>query len=110
MNIINSAPHMQGFSSQQSTIIDIADPYPSFWPKLGIIGGFLVLLVIIDAILKIVSLWKSARSNQLVWFIALALLNTLGILPILYLVFFAKEPVFKTQQKSTKKTAKHKKG
>jgi hypothetical protein len=34
-----------------------------------------------------VALWKSARNNQLVWFVVLFLVNTLAILEILYLAF-----------------------
>lgn len=45
-------------------------------------------LVIFDLALRAVSLWKSARNNQLYWFIALAIINSAGILPIAYLLFF----------------------
>lgn len=40
---------------------------------------------------KGVALWKSARHKQLVWFIALFVVNTLAILEILYLAFFQKK-------------------
>jgi len=33
---------------------------------------------------KGVALWKAAQSNQLKWFIALLIINTAGILEILY--------------------------
>jgi len=52
---------------------------------------FIVMFVVIDLILKGVALWKSARSSQKVWFIALLIINTLGILPIIYLLFFQKK-------------------
>ncbi|HNV97080.1 MAG TPA: DUF5652 family protein [bacterium] len=39
---------------------------------------------------KAVALWKSARSSQKIWFIALLLMNTLGILEILYIFVFSK--------------------
>ena len=48
-------------------------------------------LVIIDIILKTVSLWKAARNNQLYWFIALALVNSAGLLPLIYILFFQKK-------------------
>jgi hypothetical protein len=35
-------------------------------------------------------MWKSARHNQLAWFICLAIFNTAGILPILYILCFQK--------------------
>ena len=36
------------------------------------------------------ALWKSARRAHLGWFIALLILNTLGILDILYIFLFSK--------------------
>jgi hypothetical protein len=38
---------------------------------------------------KGVALWKSARAQQQWWFIVLLLVNTLGILEIIYIFFFA---------------------
>ncbi|MCL5018906.1 MAG: DUF5652 family protein [Patescibacteria group bacterium] len=38
-------------------------------------------------------LWKAAQEKALYWFIAMLLLNTLGILPIVYLYLFKKEPI-----------------
>ena len=32
------------------------------------------------------ALWRSARRNQPVWFVFLIVLNTVGILPIIYLL------------------------
>jgi len=37
------------------------------------------------------ALWKSARKKERVWFVALLVLNTLGILEILYIFFFSKQ-------------------
>jgi len=39
---------------------------------------------------KGVALWKSARNSQSGWFVALLILNTLAILEIIYIFFFAK--------------------
>ena len=52
---------------------------------------WLLLLVIWAAIWKFIALWKSARNNQRGWFIAMAILNTAGILPIVYIVWFQKK-------------------
>ncbi len=38
---------------------------------------------------KGLALWKSARKRQLVWFIVLLVINTLGILEILYIFIFS---------------------
>ena len=39
---------------------------------------------------KAVALWKAARAGSKVWFVALLLLNTIGILEILYIFVFSK--------------------
>ena len=39
---------------------------------------------------KLAALWKAARHGSLFWFIALALINTVGILEILYIFVFSK--------------------
>lgn len=39
---------------------------------------------------KLAALWKAARHRSLFWFIALALINTVGILEILYIFIFSK--------------------
>jgi hypothetical protein len=46
----------------------------------------IVILALFDSVMKLIALWKSARNNHLVWFICLAIFNTIGILPIVYLV------------------------
>jgi len=42
---------------------------------------------------KGVALWKSARLNDKWWFIALLILNTLGLLEILYIFVFSKRKI-----------------
>lgn len=50
----------------------------------------LPLLVIWDFVWRAMSLWRSAVNGQKYWFVALLLVNSLGILPIVYLKFFQK--------------------
>ena len=45
-----------------------------------------ILAVLWDGTWKLIALWKSARHGQLAWYICLAVFNTLGILPIVYLL------------------------
>lgn len=49
-----------------------------------------ILLAIWDGVWKLIAMWKSARHNQLAWFICLAIFSTVGILPILYILLFQK--------------------
>ena len=46
------------------------------------------LLVIWSGVLKGIALWKAGRNNQVAWFVAMLLINTAGILEIIYLTFF----------------------
>jgi methionyl-tRNA synthetase len=60
-----------------------------------LISPFFLPLIIIAAIWgavwKGIALWKSGRNNQLAWFIVLLLVNTLGILEIIYILFFQRK-------------------
>ena len=40
---------------------------------------------------KAVALWKAARNDNKWWFVILLLVNTVGILEILYIFIFAKQ-------------------
>ncbi len=46
---------------------------------------------------KAVALWKAARQNQKWWFITLLVVNTAGLLEILYVFAFSKKKKTKTQ-------------
>ena len=52
-------------------------------PLLAVFITVIILLAIWDGVWKVIALWKSARHDQLAWFICLAIFNTAGILPIL---------------------------
>ncbi len=49
-----------------------------------------LILVVWELIWKGIALWKAAREDQKYWFIAILILNTVGILPILYIFVFKK--------------------
>jgi hypothetical protein len=51
---------------------------------------WLIPLLIWEIVWKGITLWKAAKNNQLGWFISILILNTAGILPIIYLNFFQK--------------------
>jgi hypothetical protein len=50
----------------------------------------LVVIGIWDSIWKIFAMWKAARNDSKIWFVALMLLNTIGILPMIYLLIEGK--------------------
>ena len=45
----------------------------------------IIILALWEAVWKVIAMWKSARNNHLAWFICIALINTAGILPIVYI-------------------------
>jgi len=48
---------------------------------------FVILTVVLwDIVWKALGLWRSARAGQTGWFVAMLILNTAGILPIIYLL------------------------
>jgi hypothetical protein len=55
----------------------------------SVIPWFIPIIIIIsiwDAVWKLIALWKAARNNHLAWFICIAIFNTIGILPIIYIL------------------------
>ena len=62
----------------------------------GNMGGLFFLplliipLVIWSLVWKGLALWRAARRGETYWFVALLVINTLGILEILYLYVFTK--------------------
>ncbi len=66
---------------------------------LGVPVVLVVLFLIWTAIWKGIALWKSGRNKQLVWFIVLFLVNTAGILEIIYLLFFQKQGAWARKKK-----------
>lgn len=68
--------------------------YATLATILGISVTTLMLLTTIalwDSVWKLIALWKSARRKELAWFICLAIFNTVGILPILYIYVFSRK-------------------
>lgn len=51
---------------------------------------------------KGLSLWKAAQRKEKVWFVALLIINTLGLLEILYLFVFSKEDLKKEKKEESK--------
>jgi len=60
------------------------------------LGQYPILKILIPVLLlwsllwKGLALWNASKNNQKNWFIAILVLNTLGILEITYLFYFAK--------------------
>jgi len=60
----------------------------------GVFGWFIPLIAIFvlwDAVWKLIGMWKAGRNNELAWFICIAIFNTMGILPIIYILLDKKK-------------------
>ena len=56
------------------------------------LGGILLFVVVAWSVIwKGLALWRSAREGSKVWFVVFLVVNTLGILEILYLYIFSKK-------------------
>jgi len=56
---------------------------------------FLLLLILAWSMFwKGLALWRAAKNDQKYWFIAILIINTLGVLEIIYLAWFAKKKRF----------------
>ena len=68
---------------------DFSPFYSPFAP--GLMIALLPLIMVIalwTLVLKGYALWHAARNGQKEWFIAILVLNTLGILELIYLVWY----------------------
>jgi len=62
----------------------------------SILPWFIPLILIVaiwDSVWKLIAMWKAARNNHLAWFICIFIFNTLGILPIIYILINKEKPV-----------------
>jgi len=68
-------------------------------------------LLVWSVIWKGLGLWKAGRNNQLNWFIVMLIINSAGILPIVYILWFQKnkEVIILPKTKSKKPINKTKK-
>jgi len=51
----------------------------------------IIIVAIWDSVWKFIAMWKAGRNNHLAWFICIALINTIGILPIIYILIQRKK-------------------
>lgn len=80
------------------------NPYPNLIELLNQNPGLVFIIGVWSLIWKGLALWKSAQRKEKVWFIVLLILNTLGLLEILYLfVFSSKEKRVKESIKEEEK-------
>ena len=69
----------------------------------------LILLSVWELVWKGFGLWHSAQSKQKGWYIAILLLNTAGLLPIIYLLWFKPKHKRETPLKASTKSVRKRK-
>ena len=62
-----------------------------------------LLLLIWSLTWKGLALWRAARNSDKAWFVALLILNTIGLLEIFYLFVFSKRAYKTVPEKSAEK-------
>jgi len=63
----------------EEKIAGMEDQWIWLWPLIAIVA-------IWEIVWKLIALWKSARNNHIAWFVCIAIFNTAGILPIIYIL------------------------
>ena len=57
-----------------------------FYQFIGVWATLFVLIALWDIVWKAIALWRAAKRGEVVWFVLLLVLNTAGVLPIIYLL------------------------
>ncbi|HEX6977046.1 MAG TPA: DUF5652 family protein [Patescibacteria group bacterium] len=70
------------------------------FPNLGLfftLWPFIMIIAVVEIVLKGYALWFASKREQKGWFIALLILNTLGILPLIYILLYKDKKVKKSR-------------
>jgi len=62
-----------------------------FFPNLLLLWLVIPLVAVWSMAWKGIALWRAGRNDHLAWFIVLFIVNTLGILPIIYIFAFSRK-------------------
>lgn len=65
--------------------------FPQFFSNTSLPVGLIGLVAVWDLFWKAVGLWYALKNNQRNWFVAIFIVNTIGILPLIYLKFYQKK-------------------
>jgi len=69
------------------------EPYQNFINIIGITSftAVIAILAVWSIVWKGVALWKAARNGSKAWYVVMLVINTAGLLEILYIFFFSKK-------------------
>lgn len=91
---INKVSSLLGIPTQSATII---------------LGVLLAAVFVWSLIWKGLALWKASKKDHKIWFILILIINTIGILEILYIYVFSKMDWTRRVEKKFDKKSKTKK-
>ncbi len=77
--------------------------------QLNISPEILVILIIWTFIWKGLALWKSSKLDQPIWFALMLVINTVGMLEIIYLILYSKHSVLTTTKTQSKRKIRRRK-
>ena len=75
----------------------------NFMATIGWFAPLIIFCAIWDIMWKLIGLWKAGRNNEPIWFICIAIFNTLGILPIIYILMDKKKSENQLQAEDSQK-------
>jgi hypothetical protein len=67
--------------------------------QLGVPLWLFSIILIWTAIWKLLGMWKAAQKKSVIWFIVLGVVNTVGILPLLYIYVFSEMKLSKKKKR-----------
>ena|SRR3990167_8455178 len=83
---------------------DFSPFYTPITPGLfGLVLPLIFIVALFTIVLKGYALWYAARSGQKYWFVALLVINTMGLLELAYLLFFRPSAPYKHVVDNAKK-------
>ncbi len=62
-----------------------------FFPNVTTLAIIMTLAVVWSIVWKGIALWRAGRNGHLAWFIVLLIVNTVGILEIIYIFVFSRK-------------------
>lgn len=57
---------------------------------------FFIIIGLFELVLKGIALWQAAKRGEKGWYISILIFNTVGLLPLIYILFFSKKDVNKS--------------
>lgn len=91
MENINNLEQANRILNSQADMMNGAGYEQNLAPMALLIISVVIVLLVWSLVWKALAMWKAARKGDKVWFVVFLIINTLGILDILYIYVFSKE-------------------